>query len=148
MGEKYWGCSLPLDFLTQQEWTINNVVRSILKQLVGRGEVAEGQREAFKKRKKEVSGRWPALANPTGMFRAVIPALPQVLTCIDTLDECLTKRLPELLKSLRDIFREPLVRECSSPGGPISEVMFKYTPPRWSQYILAPTRKTSPIMCK
>jgi len=94
------------DFLSQQEQTINNIVGAILKQLVGRGEIAEGLREAFQKAKKELGGRGPRLVDLMGMLRTAIAALPQVFICVDALDECLPKCLPELLECLRDIVRE------------------------------------------
>jgi len=106
VGGKDWGRSLPLDFLSQQQRTINNVVGSILKQLVGRGEVAEGQCLAFQKAKREVHWRGLRLADLMGMLRTVIDALPQVFISIDTLDECLPKCLPELIESLRDNVQE------------------------------------------
>ena len=40
------------------------------------------------------------------MLRAAIASLPRVFICLDALDECLPKHLPELLGSLRDIVRE------------------------------------------
>jgi len=94
------------DFLSQEEQTINNIVGAILKQLVGRGGVAKGLREAFQKAKGEVGGRGPRLADLMGMLRTAIASLPQVFICVDALDECLPRCLPELLESLRDIVRE------------------------------------------
>ena len=94
------------DYLSQQDQTINNIVGAILKQLVGRGVIAEDVREAFQKAKQEVGGRGPRLADLMGMLRTTIASLPRVFICIDALDECLPKCLPELLKSLRDIVRE------------------------------------------
>ena len=93
------------DFLSQQEQAIN-IVGAILKQLVGRGVIAEDVREAFQKAKKEVGGRGPRLADLMGMLRTTIAPLPRVFICIDALDECLPSCLPELLQSLRDIVRE------------------------------------------
>ena len=40
------------------------------------------------------------------MLRTTISSLPKVFICIDSLDECIQKFLPELLKSLRDIVSE------------------------------------------
>ena len=97
------------DFLSQQEQTVNHIVGAILKQLVGRGDISKGLREAFEKAKREVGGRGPRLADLMGMLRTTIASLPKVFICIDALDECLPKCLPELLESLRDI-----VRECPS----------------------------------
>ena len=94
------------DFLSQQEQTINNIVGGILKQLVGRGGVAKDLREAFQKAKKEVGGRGPRLLDLMGMLKTTIASLPRVFICIDALDECLPKCLPEFLESLKDIVRE------------------------------------------
>ena len=44
------------DFLAQQEQTITSIMGAILKQLVGRGGIPEGLREAFQKGKKEFGG--------------------------------------------------------------------------------------------
>jgi len=93
------------DFLPQQEQTINNIVGAILKQLVGRGGITEDLRGAFQKAKKEVGGRGPQLAGLMGMLRTTIASVPRVFICIDALDECPPKCLPELLGSLRDIAR-------------------------------------------
>ena len=94
------------DFISQQEQTINNIVGAILKQLVGRGSIAKDLREAFQKAKKEIGGRGPRLADLVEMLRTVIASLPRVFICLDALDECLPKHLPELLESLRNILRE------------------------------------------
>ena len=105
-GENIAVAAFYCDFLSQQEQTVSNIVGAILKQLVGRGEIAKGVRAAFKKAKKEVGGRGPRLADLVGMLRSAIASLPKVFICIDALDECLPKWLPELLESLRDIVRE------------------------------------------
>jgi len=54
----------------------------------------------------EFGGREPRLAKLMGMLSIAIPLLPRVFICLDALDECLPKYLPELLESLRDIVRE------------------------------------------
>ena len=94
------------DFLSQQEQTIPNIMGAILKQLAGRDSIPNYIRGAFQKAKKEFGGRGLRLAEMKGMLRIAIASLPQVVICIDALDECLPKYLPELLKSLRDIVRE------------------------------------------
>jgi len=40
------------------------------------------------------------------MLRNAIASLPQVFICLDALDECLPKHLPDLLRSLRDMIRD------------------------------------------
>ena len=94
------------DFLTQQEQTTTNIMGAILQQLAGRGRVPDHLREAFQKAKMEFGGREPRLAKLMGMLRIAIPLLPRVFICLDALDECLPKYLPELLESLRNIVRE------------------------------------------
>ena len=94
------------DFLCQQEQTITNIMGAILKQLAGRGSIPNYLREAFERAKTEFGGRGPRLADQMDMLKSAIASLPQVIICIDALDECLPKCLPELLGSLKDIIRE------------------------------------------
>ena len=92
------------DFLDQQEQTITNVVGAILKQLVSRkDDIPNYLREAFQQGKMEIGGRGLQLAELMGLLKIAIASLPQIFICIDALDECLPKHLPELLESLRDI---------------------------------------------
>ena len=94
------------DFLCQQEQTTTNIMGVILKQLAGRGGIPDHLREAFQKGKMEFGGRGPRLVDLMGMLKRVIASLPRVFICLDALDECLPKYVPELLESLRDIIRE------------------------------------------
>jgi len=94
------------DFLSQQEQTTTNIMGALLKQLVSRGGIPDFLREAFQKAKKEFGGRGPRLADLMGMLKIVIASLPRVFICIDALDECLPKCLPEILESLRDIVQK------------------------------------------
>ena len=79
---------------------------AILKQLVGKSNIPIYLREAFQKGQKEIGGRGLLLADLMRMLRTAIASLPQVFICIDALDECLPKNLPEFLESLREIVRE------------------------------------------
>ena len=94
------------DFLSQQEQTTTNIMGAILKQLVVRGGIPSYLRNAFKKAKMKFGGRRPRLADLMRMLRTAIASLPRVFICLDALDECLPKHLPELLESLRDIIWE------------------------------------------
>ena len=105
-GENIAVAGFYCDFLSQQEQTINNTVGAILKQLVGRGRIMKDLRGAFQKASQELGGRGPRLADLIGMLRTAIASIPRVFICIDALDECLPRCLPELLGSLRDIVRE------------------------------------------
>jgi len=94
------------DFISQQEQTINHTMGAILKQLVGRGRIMKDLGEAFQKASQELGGRGPRLAELMGMLNAAVDSIPRVFICIDALDECLPRCLPELLGSLRDVVRE------------------------------------------
>jgi len=94
------------DFVSQQEQTITNIMGAILKQLVGKVGIPSYLREAFEEGKAEFGGRGLRLAGLMGMLRTVIASLSQVFICVDALDECLPKCLPELFKSLSDIVRD------------------------------------------
>jgi len=94
------------DFLSQQDQTVTNIMGAILKQLVGRRGITDYVQEAFKKAQKEFGGRGPRLVQLMGILKIAITSLPRVFICLDALDECLPKYLPELLESLGDIARE------------------------------------------
>ena len=79
---------------------------AILKQLVGRSDIPIYLREAYQKGRMEIGGRRLLLADLMRMLSTAITSLPQVFICIDALDECLPKNLPEFLESLREIVRE------------------------------------------
>ena len=106
------------DFLAQQEQTLTSMIGAILKQLVGRGGISTYLREAFEKRQKEIGGRGLLLADLMRMLRTAIASLPQVFVCIDALDECLPKNLPEFLESLGDIVRESPTTRIFLTGRP------------------------------
>ena len=115
------------DFLFLQEQTITNALGAILKQLVGEGGIPEHLREAFKESKKRHGGGGPRLAELMGLLRITIASLPQVFLCIDALDECLPKRLPELLESLRNVVRESPNTRIFLTGRPhVGEAVRRY----------------------
>ena len=94
------------DFRDQQEQTTANITGAILKQLVAREEVLGHMKAAFQKAKRELGGRGLRLQEMVQMLKRAIATLPQVFICIDALDECLPKNLPELLESLKDVCQE------------------------------------------
>ena len=108
------------DFNALQEQTIINIMGAILKRLVGR-KIPDDIRRAFQE------GRRPLLPDLMRMLRIAIASLPQVFICIDALDECLPKDLPELLGSLRDIIRESPRTRIFLTGRPhVNEVVRRY----------------------
>ena len=117
-GEDISVAGLYYDFLAQQEQTITNVLGAILKQLVGMGGIPEDIRGAFQKGKGEIGGRGLLHADLMGMLRIATAPPRRIFICIDALDECLPKYLPELLQSLRDIGRESPTMRIFFTGRP------------------------------
>ena len=93
------------DYNAKEEQTVVSIMGAILKELIGRGEIPKEIREAFREAE-NVGGRRLLLSDLRQMLRIVIELLPQPFICIDGLDECLPKDLPELLGLLGDIVRE------------------------------------------
>ena len=117
------------DFHSQQEQTIANIMGAILKQLVGRGGIPDYLREEFQIGQKEFGGRGLLLADLIGFLKITIASLPQVFICLDALDECLPKYLPELLDSLRNIVRECPKTKLFLTGRPhVGEDVKRYFP--------------------
>ena len=117
------------DFLSQQEQTAVSIMGGVMKQLVGRGGIPDHLREAFQKGQKEYGGRGPRLAELMGILGTTIASLPQVFICLDALDECLPKYLPELLESLRNILRESPRTRIFLTGRPhVAEDVKRYFP--------------------
>ena len=116
------------DFQAQEEQETTNLMGAILKQLLGRGDVPKDIREAFQAAQHEV-GRGPLPADLMRMLRIIIASLPPVFICIDALDECLPKYLPEILESLRKIVQESPRTRIFLTGRPhVGEIIQRYFP--------------------
>ena len=95
------------DFRAQPEQTVTNIMGEFLKQLVCCGrEIPKAIQDEFRERKKEVGEGRPILADLMRMLKTTIASLPRIFICIDALDQCLPKYLPQLLESLSDIIQE------------------------------------------
>ena len=109
------------DYLAEKEQTVTNMMGAILKRLVGRREIPKELKEAF------YEGRWPLLPDLTRMLKGAMASLPPVYICIDALDECLPRNLPELLESLRGIIRECPTTRIFLTGRPhVREAIQRY----------------------
>ena len=109
------------DYTARQDQTVINVMGAILKQLVRRREIPKDIMEAFQE------GRRPLLPDLVRILRIVIASSPQIFICVDALDECLPKNLPELLESLRDIARgSPRTRMFLTGRPHVKETIKKY----------------------
>ena len=128
------------DFLSQDEQTVTNILGAIMKQLVGRGVIPEYLHEAFQEGRRKFGGRGLRLPDLMGLLRIAIASLPQVFICIDALDECLPKYLPELLESLKNIVREsPNIRIFLTGRPHVGEDVRKY----FAKAVVIPIRPNS-----
>ena len=93
------------DYNAKEEQTVVSIMGAILKELIGGGEIPKEIREAFREAE-NAGGRRLLLSDLRQMLRIAIGLLPKLFICIDGLDECLPKDLPELLGLLGDIVRE------------------------------------------
>jgi len=123
------------DFLAQ-ELSIAHMMGAILKQLVGRGNIPGYIREGFRR-----GGRQLRFQDLMKWLRMAIASLRQVFICIDALDECPPKRLPDLLMSLRDIIRECSGTRVFLTGRPhIRENIQRYFPKAFEMPIATKTK--------
>ena len=106
------------DFNNPQQQTTVNIVGAILKQLVAREEVPGHIQATFQKAKRDLGGRGNRLPDMVRMLKWAIATLPQVFICIDAVDECLPKNLPELLQSLKDVLQESPTMRIFVTGRP------------------------------
>ena len=110
------------DFSDPQQQTTVNIMGAILKQLVTREEVLGHIQVAFQKAKRDLGGRGNRLPDMVRMLKWAVAALPRVFICIDAVDECLPKNLPELLESLKDVLQESPTMRIFVTGRPHVEV--------------------------
>ena len=100
------------DFQDQKTQTPENILGALLKQLIrGLGTIPIEIDKAFQKAKSQVGGRGLRVHELLPLLEAALAPLERAFICIDALDECLGKHLPELLPSLYTISRwSPKIR--------------------------------------
>jgi len=131
------------DFLVQQEQTVANIMRAILKQLIGNGIIAVYLREEFKRGVIGFGGRRIRLYELMKLVKMAIASLRQVFICIDALDECPLRQLTGFLMSLRDIVQEcPRTRVFLTGRPHIRENIKRYFP---RAFVMHFTPKTEDI---
>ena len=114
------------DFLDAKETTVN-IIGALVKQLVRvLGTVPVEINEAFKKAKRDSRGlRVPDALN---LLQATLCLLERTFICVDALDECPDKILPELLSSLGAISHGSSVRLLITGRPHIQNVLDSYFP--------------------
>src|SRR5205807_4256509 len=92
------------DFQYQKVQTPENILGALAKQLIrGLGTIPTEIDNAFQKAKAQVGGRGLRTPELLPLLKATLAPLERAFICIDALDECVGKHLPELLRSLYTI---------------------------------------------
>ena len=106
-------------------WTRSTVV--LVLHFADGVDIPEFVRDAFQVAKSNFGGRGPELPDLMRMLKIAIASIPQVFFCLHALDECLPKHLPELVGSLREMFREsPKLRIFLTGRSHITEDIRRY----------------------
>jgi len=83
------------------------MIGAITKQVVNALETVPTEiEEAFRTAEREIGGRGLQVSETARLLRAALTLMRQTIICIDALDECSDKHLPQLLTSLRTISQE------------------------------------------
>ena len=114
------------DFLDAKEQTTVNIIGALVKQLVRvLGTVPTEINGAFVKARRE--GRGLRVPDALKLLQATLGLLERTFICVDALDECPDKILPELLSSLGAISQGPSSVRLFITGRPhIQNVLDKY----------------------
>jgi len=94
------------DFATRNEQSPENMLGSLLKQLVcGQEEVQEEVLRTYKDQKNAIGGRRPRLSDIVKMLQTT-SSRTRTFICIDALDECVEAHRVKLLDSLNQILQK------------------------------------------
>jgi len=106
-GENFAVACVYCDFQDQERQTSANMMGAITKQVVNALEMVPAEiEEAFRRAEREVGGRGLQVSERAKLLRAALTSMRRTFICIDALDECSDKHLPQLLTSLRTVCQE------------------------------------------
>jgi len=106
-GENVAVACVYCDFQDQERQTAANMMGAITKQVVNVLEIVPTEiEEAFGRAEREVGGRGVQVSERAKLLRAALTSMRWTFICIDALDECSDKHLPQLLTSLRTVSQE------------------------------------------
>ena len=106
-GERNIGVScFYVDFAAREEQSPENILGSLLKQIVGKLEkIPDEISQMFKDSKEVIGGRGLRMSEIVKLLQTVTNLQPTFI-CIDALDECVERHRPEILDSLRQILEK------------------------------------------
>ena len=111
-GENVAVACVYCDFQDQERQTAANMIGALTKQVVNALEMVPTEiEEAFSTAEREVGGRGLQVSERAKLLQVALTSFRRTFICIDALDECSDKHLPQLLTSLRTVCQEsPSVR--------------------------------------
>ena len=129
-GENVAVACVYCDFQDHERQTAASMIGALTKQVVGTlSMVPTGIEEAFKRAEREVGGRGLQVVETVKLLERALAPVNQTFICIDALDECSDKHLPQLLTSLHTISQtSPGVRLFITGRPHIRSVVEKYLP--------------------
>ena len=104
VGENVTVACLYCDFQDQERQTPANMIGALTRQIVNALEMVPTEiEEEFKRAEREVEGRGLRVSEVVKLLQAALALVERTFICIDALDECPDKHLPQLLSSLHTI---------------------------------------------
>jgi len=118
------------DFQDHERQTVANIIGALTKQVVNTLSMVPTEiEEAFKRAEHEVGGRGLQVAETVKLLGRALAPLQRTFICIDALDECSDKCLPQLLTSLHTVCQtSPGVRLFITGRPRIRSAVEKYLP--------------------
>ena len=106
-GENITVACVYCDFQDQERQTAANMIGALTKQVVNALEMVPTEiEEAFRRSEREVGGRGLQVSERAKLLRAALTSARRTFICIDALDECSDKHLPQLVTSLRTVSQQ------------------------------------------
>jgi len=103
-GENATVACLYCDFQDKERQTAASMIGALTKQVVNALKMVPTEiEEAFERAKHEVGGRGLQVSESVKLLRAALAPVKRTFICIDALDECPDKHIPQLLSSLHAV---------------------------------------------
>ena len=129
-GENVAVACVYCDFQDHERQSATNMIGALTKQVVNALSMVPTEiEEAFKRAEREVGGRGPQVVETVELLERALASAKRTFICIDALDECSDKYLPQLLTSLHTVYQTSPGARLFITGRPhIRSVVEKYLP--------------------
>jgi len=129
-GENVAVACIYCDFQDHERQSATNMIGALTKQVVNALSMVPTEiKESFKRAEREVGGRGPQVVETVKLLERALASAKRTFICIDALDECSDKYLPQLLTSLHTVYQTSPGARLFITGRPhIRSVVEKYLP--------------------